>query len=74
MLKIQNGLDKPYFDKKGVIWLKCGADKRRINSKEELKRLFQVTDQFHGDELPTKKGIEALDKKRLREFLGRNTT
>lgn len=29
-------LDKPYFDRNGVIWLKSGADKRRMNSKEEL--------------------------------------
>ena len=47
VLTIPKGLDKPYFDKNGVIWLKTGADKRRVNSKEELRRLFQITDQFH---------------------------
>ena len=62
VLRVPAGLDKPYFDKNGVIWLKCGADKRRVNSKEELRRLFQISDQFHADELPTKAGIEALDK------------
>ncbi len=66
---IPKGIDKPYFDKNGVIWLKSGADKRRVNSKEELKRLFQISDQFHADELPTKAGIEALDKLRFRDFL-----
>ncbi len=69
VLTIPSGLDKPYFDKNGVIWLKVGADKRRVNSKEELRRLFQMTDQFHADELPTKAGIEALDKLRFRDFL-----
>jgi ATP-dependent DNA helicase RecG len=44
-LKIPKGIDKPYFDKNGVIWLKTGSDKRRVNSKEELRRLFQVSDQ-----------------------------
>ncbi len=68
-LTVPQGLDKPYFDKNGVIWLKNGADKRRINSKEELRRLFQVTDQFHADELPTKAGIDKLDKLRFRDFL-----
>jgi len=29
-LTIPKGLDKPYFDRNGVIWLKSGADKRRI--------------------------------------------
>ncbi len=69
VLSIPKGVDKPYFDKNGVIWLKTGADKRRVNSKEELRRLFQMTDQFHADELPTKAGIDKLDKLRFRDFL-----
>ena len=68
-LNIPQGLDKPYFDKNGVIWLKVGADKRRVNSKEELRRLFQMTGQFHADELPTKAGIDKLDKLRFQDFL-----
>lgn len=68
-LHVPKGLDKPYFDKNGVIWLKSGADKRRVNSKEELRRLFQISDQFHADELPTKAGIDKLDKLRFRDFL-----
>ncbi len=69
VLAVFKGLDKPYFDKNGVIWLKTGSDKRRVNSKEELRRLFQITDQFHADELPTKAGIDKLDKLRFRDFL-----
>jgi len=69
VLTVPKGLDKPYFDKNGVIWLKTGADKRRVNSKEELRRLFQITDQFHADELPTRAGIDKLDKLRFRDFL-----
>jgi ATP-dependent DNA helicase RecG len=45
VLYIPKGIDKPYFDKNGVIWLKAGADKRRVNSKEELRRLFQTLPQ-----------------------------
>lgn len=69
VLTVPKGIDKPYFDKNGVIWLKTGADKRRVNSKEELRRLFQMSDQFHADELPTKAGIDKLDKLRFRDFL-----
>ena len=69
VLRVPKGADKPYFDKNGVIWLKTGADKRRVNSKEELRRLFQMTDQFHADELPTKAGIDKLDMLRFRDFL-----
>jgi ATP-dependent DNA helicase RecG len=69
VLKVPSGSDKPYFDKNGVIWLKTGADKRRVNSKEELRRFFQISDQFHADELPTKAGLDKLDKLRFRDFL-----
>ena len=69
VLTVPKGIDKPYFDKNGVIWLKAGADKRRVNSKEELRRLFQFTNQFHADEQPTKAGIDKLDKLRFRDFL-----
>lgn len=69
VLTVPKGIDKPYFDRNGVIWLKSGADKRRVNSKEELRRLFQNADQFHADELPTKAGIDKLDKLRFRDFL-----
>ena len=69
VLTVPKGIDKPYFDKNGVIWLKAGADKRRVNSREELRRFFQSTDQFHGDELPTKAGIDRLDTLLFRDFL-----
>lgn len=69
VLSVPKGMDKPYFDKNGVIWLKTGSDKRRVNSKEELRRLFQISNQFHADELPTKAGIDKLDKLRFRDFL-----
>src|SRR3990167_1153924 len=68
-LTIQEGLDKPYFDNQGVIWLKSGADKRRIHSKEELRRLFQEVDLLHADEVPTRAGIEAINSKFLLDFL-----
>lgn len=69
VLTVPKGIDKPYFDKNGVIWLKAGADKRRVNSREELRRFFQFTNQFHADELPTKAGIDKLDKLRFRDYL-----
>ena len=69
VLTVPKGIDKPYFDKNGVIWLKTGSDKRRVNSKEELRRLFQLSNQFHADELPTKAGVDKLDKLRFRDFL-----
>jgi ATP-dependent DNA helicase RecG len=68
-VSVPKGLDKPYFDRGGVIWLKAGADKRRLNSKEELRRLFQMSNQFHADGLPTEVGPDAVDEARLRTFV-----
>jgi len=69
VVTVPKGIDKPYFDRNGIIWLKSGSDKRRVNSKEELRRLFQMSDQFHADELPTQAGLEVLDKLWFRDFL-----
>jgi ATP-dependent DNA helicase RecG len=69
VLTVPKGQDKPYFDRSGVIWLKSGSDKRRVNSKEELSRLFQSAGQFHADELPSKAGLDKLDRLRFRDFL-----
>jgi len=55
-----------FSNAEGGIISKIGADKRRVNSKEELRRLFQMSDQFHADELPTKAGIDRL---RFRDLL-----
>ena len=44
-----------------------------MNSKEELRRLFQISSQFHADELPTKAGIDKLDRLRFRDFLHKPT-
>jgi ATP-dependent DNA helicase RecG len=68
-IEIPEGIDKPYFDKNGIIWLKSGADKRRINSKEELRRIFQISNQFYADELPVRADIDKIDKLIFREFL-----
>lgn len=69
VVTISEGIDKPYFDHQGVIWLKSGADKRRINSKEELRRLFQEVDLIHADEVPTRAGLEAMNLQQLQTFL-----
>ena len=54
VVHIPEGVEKPYMDNKGVAWQKSGADKRRITSKEELRRLFQVSDLVNADEVIVK--------------------
>jgi len=68
VLHVEEGRDKPYFDKNGIIWLKEGADKRRVVSKEEIRRLFESSSSLHADEQPTRATIEHLDLLRFRQF------
>lgn len=52
VVTISEGINKPYMDKNGVIWVKNGADKRRATSREEIQRLFQQAGLVHADETP----------------------
>lgn len=52
VVSIADGINKPYMDKNGVIWVKSGADKRRATSREEMQRLFQKAGLVHADETP----------------------
>ena len=40
-LTVPKGIDKPYFDKNGVIWLKAGADKRRVTPRKSCAGCFR---------------------------------
>lgn len=52
IIDVPKGLNKPYQDKNGVIWVKNGADKRRATSREEIQRLFQDSGMVHADITP----------------------
>ncbi len=48
----KHGLNKPYMDGQGRIWVKNGADKRQVTAREEMQRMFQESGLIHADELP----------------------
>lgn len=52
VVSIPEGVNKPYMDKNGAIWVKNGSDKRRATSRDELQRLFQQAGLVHADETP----------------------
>lgn len=60
VLTIAEGINKPYMDKNGTIWVKNGSDKRRATSREEIQRLFQQAGLVHADETPVT-GLSAGD-------------
>ncbi len=52
IVTIQEGISKPYADNNGVVWVKSGADKRRVTAREELQRIFQSASLVYADEVP----------------------
>ena len=68
VLSIQDGVNKPYSDHKGVYWVKVGSDKTRA-SREELQRLFQASALAYAEGNPVH-GLSAteLDLEFFKEF------
>jgi len=50
VVTISKGMDKPYITNDGAIWVRSGADKRKVTSKEEIRRLFAESDLLHAGE------------------------
>lgn len=51
LVHVTEGLNKPYKDRNGVIWLKNGSDKRRVTVNEEIARLLQSSKTLFADEM-----------------------
>jgi len=52
VVTVPEGISKPYADNNGVFWVKSGADKRRVTSREEIQRMLQEAGLVHADEVP----------------------
>lgn len=59
IVNVLRGRNKPYKDLSGSIWVKQGADKRRITENSEILGLFQDAGEFYPDEI----GIEGTSEK-----------
>lgn len=70
VVTVREGISKPYSDNSGVFWVKCGSDKRRVTSREEIQRMLQSVDLVHADEVPVAGATVAdVDLAHFREFL-----
>lgn len=68
-VKIQEGILKPYMDNSGVMWIKSGADKRRVTSREEIQRILQGANLLHGDEISVSNAFfDKVDNDYFRKF------
>ena len=52
VIQAPDGLNRPYTDHQGRIWVKSGADKRHVTAREEMQRLFQQAGLIYADEVP----------------------
>ena len=70
VVTVLQGISKPYMDNGGVIWVKSGADKRKVTSREEMQRMFQSSSLIHGDEVPVPgMSTSDLDTDAFRRYL-----
>ncbi len=60
VISISEGMNKPYTDNNGVMYVKNGADKRKVTAREEMQRMFQRAGLVHGDEVLAK-GMTVTD-------------
>lgn len=67
---IKEGLNKPYHDNKGIVWVKNGADKRKVFDNAELAEMMSECGSFIPDEAAVNDAtIDDLDEKTLKLFL-----
>src|SRR5690606_3088348 len=52
VVEVPDGLSKPYLDNHGRLWVKQGADKRHVTSREEMQRMFQRAGLVRADVVP----------------------
>ena len=67
---IKQGKNKPYRDSKGIVWVKQGADKRKVFDNTELIAMLMENGQMHPDSMPIKgTSIKDLDENTVRDYL-----
>ena len=65
---IKEGLNKPYHDNKGIVWVKNGADKRKVFDNAELAEMMSQCGSFAPDEAAVKDfGIKDMDEQVLKK-------
>lgn len=72
VVSIPEGNDKPYKDKDGAIFLKNGANKRKVLNNEEILRLLSQGKNLFADELPIPQAsLSDLNKEKFDDFFFR---
>ena len=70
VISVPIGDEKPYKDRSGGIYMKVGADKRKITSNVVIARLLQRGKYIYADEMQVQGvGVSALDINKFSKFL-----
>ncbi|MDY3847228.1 MAG: putative DNA binding domain-containing protein [Prevotella sp.] len=67
---IKEGMNKPYHDNKGVVWVKNGSDKRKVFDNVELAEMMTDCGSFAPDEAVVRDAtLSDLDEYTIKTFL-----
>ncbi|GHU25711.1 hypothetical protein AGMMS50256_00820 [Betaproteobacteria bacterium] len=70
VVDVGEGINKPYVDTHGCIWVKSGADKRHVTAREEMQRLFQQSGLLQADQVPVRNAaIDDIDERALGRYV-----
>lgn len=70
VVNVDEGIDKPYKDLSGNIWIKQGGDKRRVVENAEMLALFQESGSFRPDEKGVRRTtINDIDMMLVNDYL-----
>ena len=68
---VKEGLNKPYHDNEGIVWVKNGADKRKVFDNAELAEMMTDCGSFAPDEAGVRDAtVNDLDATTIKQFLG----
>ena len=68
---VKEGLNKPYHDNKGIVWVKNGADNRKVFDHAELAEMMTDCGSFAPDEAGVRDAtVNDLDATTIKQFLG----
>ena len=72
VVEVPEGLNKPYMDLQGRVWVKNGADKRHVTAREEMQRMFQQSGLLHADQSPVPNAVaDDIDERAFGRYFAR---
>lgn len=70
VVTVKEGLNKPYHDNKGIVWVKQSSDKRRVFDNSELAEMMSQSGTFAPDEAAVNDfTIKDLDEQVVKKYL-----